>query len=359
MAVEDFFSAELGIPKYAEDELRYNCPFCSANNDYKLYLHIGEKRRGGNRLYGQWQCFKCGSRGNPAKFAMQLYGISYRDALDELEPYDYSPDQDWTSPSDLGLTDEEYLLLALRGEMNLDGEKEEQEMLVPPPLPAGFKLLADNTHNPEAYPFFMYAQRRGFPVAELFRHNAGYVIDSQVLLPSGKTLGLKNHMVFLTHDDNGQYIYWNTRAIGDSFVKTINAPSRDGEYSKRTVVFNLNTAKKTPCIVINEGVPDALTVGSSGVATFGKQVAEEQIKLILKGLTPEQNIYILLDNDAKDQIRQLAEKLYVSHRNTFIVVNPRGQDANDMGYEKTWELIKNNSVRADEQGILAFMLALY
>lgn len=352
MAVEDFFSAELGIPKNLGDELRYNCPFCSANDDHKLYLNIG-----GGARDGLWHCFKCGSRGNPPSFVMQLYGISYREAIEELQAYDYDPEQKWVSPQTLGLTDEEYLLLALKNE--IQPKEELEHTYVAPPLPMGYKRLVDNLQNPEAYPFLLYAHSRGFSLQDIARHNIGYLTHSVVNLPSGKTLTLNNHLVFLSHDDSGNYIYWNTRAIdGSSFVKSINAPSMDGEYSKSTVVFNLNIAKKTPFIVINEGVPDALTVGESGVATFGKQVTEEQVKAILKNIHPEQKIYILLDNDAKAQITSLAEKLYVNHKNTFIVINPVGDDANKMGHEKTWELINNSSVRADSQGILTLMLSI-
>lgn len=353
MSVEELFTAELGLPNMSEDEYMYNCPFCPNDTKHKLGLHVGTGKR-----YGLWQCFRCGERGNPPRFVMKLYGVSYGEALQELEAYEYEPDGAWNSPKSMGLTDEEYLLLALRDHMFNAPEAEEEEELTPPPLPTGYKRISDNLLNPEALPFLQYAHYRGFTLEDLLIHNAGYVIDGQAKLPSGKTISLRNHLVFLSHDDRGQYIYWNTRAIGKSNLKTINAPSEPHEYSKRTVVFNLNRAKKTPYIVINEGVPDALTVGESGVATFGKQVTKEQIKLLIKDLHSEQRLYILLDNDAKEQIKKLAEALYAEHKNTYIVLNPDGADANDMGREAVWELILNHSVRADTQGILTLMLTI-
>lgn len=354
MAVEDFFTAELGLAKDLGDEYRYNCPFCSPNNDYKLYLHIGDKTVNGQPMYGRWHCFKCGAKGNPPSFVMQLYGMSYKEAIAELEAYDYSPDKQWVSPESLGLTDEEYLFLALKNELQ---PKEKPKIdYVPPPLPAGYKRLVDNFYNPEAYPFLLYAHSRGFSIQDIMTHNIGYITHSVVVLPSGKDLVLTNHLVFLTHDDQGQYIYWNTRAIGDSFVKSINAPSTELEYSKKSVVFNLNLAKFTHKVVINEGVPDALTIGASGVATFGKQVTDEQIELIVNSIAEDDEIYILLDNDAKNEIITLAEKLYTLHRNTFIVINPTGKDANSIGHDAMWDIIKNNSVRADGEGVLKFML---
>lgn len=357
MAVEEFFTSELGFPKDNMDEYRYNCPFCSPNDDHKLYLHVGDGRdHYGKPLYGRWHCFKCGAKGNPPSFVMQLYGVSYREAIEELEAYDYDPDRQWVSPASLGLTDEEYLLLAIRNE--LQPQEKEKIAYVPPPLPEGYKRLVDNLHNPEAYPFLLYAHSRGFSIQDIVTHNVGYVVYGTVPLASGKTLTMTNHLVFLTHDNNGNYIYWNTRAIGDSYVKSINAPSEDYEYSKKSTIFNLNLARHTGKVVINEGVPDALTVGTSGVATFGKQVTDEQVELIVDSVEPETKVYILLDNDAKSEIIDLAERLYTLHRETYIVINPSGKDANDLGSKAIWDVINNNSVKADSAGILQFMLAI-
>lgn len=353
MAVEELFTAELGLPNMSNDEYMYNCPFCPHDTKHKLGLHVGSGKR-----YGLWQCFRCGSRGNPAKFVMMLYGISYKDALQELEAFDYSPDGQWESPQSLGITDEEYLLLTLRDIFNNREVEEEEEKLTPPPLPIGYKRIVDNLTNPEVIPFLQYAERRGFSLQDLITHNVGYVINGSATLPDGRSLTIRNHLVFLTHGDNGEYLYWNTRAIYKADLKTLNAPSTPEEYSKRTVIFNLNRAKRTPAIVINEGVPDALTVGESGVATFGKQLTKEQKKLLTKGLHSEQKLYILLDNDAKKQIKTLAEDLYKEHRNTFIVLNPKGLDANDMGRDAVWELINHHAVRADAQGILTMMLTI-
>lgn len=353
MSASDFFTAELGLPKDTGSDYRYNCPFCGPNDDHKLYLNVEDGKRN-----GLWHCFKCGAKGNPPSFVMKLYGISFKEALDELEAYDYSYDKvNLPSPQSVGVSDEEYLMMAITGALTQPEEAEKPELKAVP-LPTGFKLLRDNLSNPEAYPFLAYAKSRGFTLKQLLFHNVGYVINSLVDLPTGKQLPLINHLVFLTHDFKGNYIYWNTRAIGESYVKSFNAPGQDDQYSKRTCIFNLNQAVNTDCIVINEGVPDALTVGESGVATFGKQLTKEQVELIVDHLKSNQRVYILLDNDAKDQIVKLARALYTKHKETYIVLNPSSQDANDMGHDKVWELIKNSSVQATDEGLLQFELSL-
>ena len=349
----DYLNYELGTPKDLGEQLRYNCPFCSPNNDYKLYVKSAP-----DKTDGLWICQKCGKAGSPPWFVMQYLGVEFKEALDILEVYDYTLDYQNFEPKEIGMTDEEYLLLLMKNVNKVEEVTEGEEVhLVPPPLPPNFYLLANNFNNPDSIPFLIYLKRRGFTTDDIITHNIGYVLDSHVITANKKTMPIKNHLVFLTHDDQGQYIYWNTRAIGDSYVKSINAPSAEGEYSKRTVVFNLNRAKRTPYIVINEGVPDALTVGESGVGTFGKQVTNEQVALIVKDLHPEQRIYIFLDNDARDQIVTLAERLYRVHKNTYIVINPTNKDANDLGREKAWDTILNHSVLADTNGISLLLLS--
>lgn len=345
----DLLSNELGHPKDIGKEFRYNCPFCEPNQKYKFYVHVADDGR-----KDLWNCFKCGERGNPVSFVMKYYQVGFQDALDILEGYDYNLDKNYI-PRDETLTDEEYLLLVLTTKPKPEEEKEEIHY-VPPMLPQGYKRLIDNLYNPEALPFFAYLNRRGFTMEDVYTHNIGYVTSSWVPTESGKTVHLENHLVFLTHGENGEYLYWNTRAIGESFVKSINAPSKENEYSKKNTVFNLNRAKRTPYIVINEGVPDALTIGESGVGTFGKQVTDQQVDLILKDLHPEQKIFILLDNDAKEQIKKLGKRLYARHENTFFVDNPTGKDANDLGREASWDMILNHSYKADDLGYIRMSL---
>lgn len=352
---EELMENELGSPVTAEGELRFNCPFCEPNNKHKLYLHTAEDER-----KGLWHCFRCGEQGNPVSFVMKHFHESFPEALATLEEYDYRPDMENYVPRDDSLTDEEYLLLLLdetsKPRYDSESEVEEEIAYKAPPLPAGYQSLEENTNNSEVIPFLQYLKKRGFTGHDIVKHHIGYVKDCCVSLPSGKSIRLVNHVVFLTYGFNGEYQYWNTRAIGSSFVKSVNAPSKEDEYSKKNVVFNLNNAIEESKIVLTEGVPDSLTVGNAGVATFGKQVTEKQIQLILDHISEEQELYLMLDSDAKKEAVKLGKKLYLNHENTFFVINPYKQDANDMGYEKTWEVIKEHSVRADAAGQIRMML---
>lgn len=348
MGFRDYLDLELDDFKDVGHEVRYNCPFCPPNTDYKLYVKVAS-----DNTDGLWHCKKCDSTGNPISFVMKYNKVGFGEAKDILEMY---VDEDLFASNyrELGLSDSEIMYLMLIQEE----EEEEVQEFKAPELPVGTKLIMDNLHNPEVIPFVDYLvnKRRLNPDVIEF-YNIGYIKKGHATTVEGKNVPLDNHIVFFTYDNHGRYIYWNTRSIlPDPYIKSFNGVSKEGEYSKRNTIFNMGVARHQPEIVVVEGVIDALTIGHSGVATFGKQVTDAQVAEILKNVTPEKKIYVMIDRDAPVQADKLAQRLYEKHKNTFIVLNPEDHDANDIGTDKTWELIRNHSIRADSNQRLMLFL---
>lgn len=350
MAFTDYLDEYLGDSKDIGTQKAYNCPFCENSTGYKLYV-----RDAGDDRDGLWDCKRCGRVGNPVSFVMQYNQVGFSDAKDTLSLYDYTLTPFMQDAKDRGFSTEEMLILYMAECEKPREQKSKQEKLVPPPLPVGFR---QDWGHPDAWAFIDYLLNvRNFNQEDIFKHNVGFITRGHTTTATGKKVYLENHVIFLTHDNNGQYQYWNSRSIEKNpYVKTFNGPAKDGEYSKSTTVFNLNLARYKPEIVIVEGVPDALTIGDSGVATFGKQVTDKQINLIVGAITPEQRLYVMLDTDAKEQTEKLSKTLYKLHKNTYIVLNPSNEDANDMGRERTWEIIKNHSHVADDNGLIQLYL---
>ena len=330
----------------AQKELRYNCPFCG-DSRHKFYVQDSEPYL--------WHCKYCDRRGNPVKFAMLLNSVPFSEAKDMLATYDYYVgNQEQTNlQNEFGsqeLTDSEKLFLLMHKDALDDSESKGLE---PNILPFGFNYLWDDKDNKKSYPYFNYLLSRGISLEDIKKYKVGYVDKGGYNHPeTGKYIPLITSVVFITYNDDGVPIYWNTRSINPkSAQKSINAPATEGMYSKRTSIFNLDKAKKSGKIVIYEGVFNALMSGDSGVATFGKQVTDEQINLI-KGVTDSVDIpiYLFLDNDAKHETNELANKIYQFTHNLYIVINPYGdKDANDLGKNKVEELI-NKAVKFDNTG---------
>lgn len=339
----DLVREECGDEKTGIEETRFCCPFCGETK-YKMYVENEEPFR--------WICFKCDERGNPVSFVMKYYGVNYREAIDILLTYDYDiEDLDLSrfnsKYKDDSLTESEILLLAMRDvEKKKNGifdNNDEPTSLKMPPLPTGTKFFQYEASNPEALPYLQYLASRGVTAEQVIKHGMGYVPKGIVSLDNGKILELDSHVLFLTYDVEGNPIYWNTRAIKkDAFIKSFNAPNQKDEYGKSTTIFNLNNAKKTGRIIINEGVFNALSCGESGVATFGKQITHEQLMLLKQAVRYDKDMkfYIFLDRDAYDKGDKLGEQLSAFTKNVFLVMNPTDDDANDMTKEQVDYLIE-------------------
>lgn len=347
----DYLDETLGDNKDIGHEKRYNCPFCD-DTEHKLYVSSN-----GDHSDGLWICFHCGKKGNPISFVMRYENIRFNDAKEVLEMYDYSLGE-YTGSDNQSLTDEERMLLFISNINKAQEEEKKPSKLTPPNLPIGYKRIVDNLNNKEVIPFLMYLKKRGFSFEDIVKHNIGYITDGYVESSNGNKVNLSNHLVFLTHSEDGSYRYWNTRSIvPNPSIKSFNGLSKDNEYSKKNSVFNLNQAVVEPEIYIVEGVPDALTLGNRGVATFGKQVTEDQVDLIVNSIKEDQKLYIMLDMDAKKEMSALADKLYSRHKETYLVLNDTYKDANDLGRDKAIEIIKTKSVRANEEGKLLLLMA--
>lgn len=348
----DLLMQELGESKDAGTQTRFCCPFCGEHK-HKFYV---DKDR------GLWICFKCSEKGNPVSFVTNYYGVNYPEAVDILANYDYDVENERDNkytPQQYGadLSEEEQLLLFITREGEPFEEKKEIRYTCPSP-PTNCKTLIANFNNPEAYPFFQYLMGRGVTLEQIKQHNISYVTYGEVGLVDGRKMNLINHLVFYTMDDDNKPLYWNTRSIDPSpFIKSFNAPSKEMEYSKNNTIFNLNNAKKSGRIVVQEGVFDAMTVGDSGVATFGKKVTDAQVDL-LSGAANTYNIpiYMFLDEDASKEMTKTAQVLQSKTTSpVYLVVNKTGMDANDLGKERCEELI-SQALPANTEGQLLFNL---
>jgi hypothetical protein len=352
----DLLKQELGDSRDAGNETRFNCPFCGSTK-HKFYVQDQS---------GLWICFKCSETGNPVSFVMKYYNVDYVEAIDILATFDYDVNaerQQQTSLAQYGsdLTDEERLLLFItRGGQPL--EEESKVKYKCPAPPTNCKTLMANFNNPEAFPFFAYLQRRHVTLEHIQQHNISYVIYGEVELVDGRKMNLINHLVFFTFDEKRKPIYWNTRSIEDDpFIKSFNAPSKDGEYSKNNTVLNLNNINGSVAdkIVVHEGFFDSIMTPGCGVATFGKKVTVEQVQQILaKAQKYKLPIYLYLDTDAWKEMISTANLIHSLDPNQLVYYVYTGleQDANKLGYERVQEYMEQ-AFLADSAGEMKLRLA--
>lgn len=318
------------LDDYSESgqEVATRCPFCGEHR-HKLYISPD----------GKYICFKCGTHGGSLiSLIMHTEHTTRDNAYRLLKEHGVSS----SSVSIVTQSDNFSLFTELS---TLMYKKQETKSLSVPGFPKGLKLLEDNLNNPESYPFLWYLKHRGLSLEDIINNHIGYIVNGSVERDNKPPLEINNSIVFITYNMNSQPIYWSTRSIEiHPYVKSLNGMSRANEYSKKNVIWNMNHVTNDCDMVICEGVFNAITCTQGnyvGVATFGKNITNDQIKL-MKSLNSKR-YYLFLDNDAVQQQLELYQRLVnmgVANDKIRLVENPYNtQDANDLGKEITKRLL--------------------
>lgn len=307
-------------------EVAMVCPFCDTE---KKKLYISPE--------GRFICFVCSTKGNSVfSFVSQYYGCSFAEAQDILRDQGLAESQQTIEP--MGHFDLLYELVQLK-------QKTKTTEKTIPKFPSNAKLLVDNFNNPEAYPYLNYLYRRGITLQQIKQFKIRYLVQGKINRVDKPDLVVTHSIVFYTYNQHNQPVYWSTRSIDPHpYIKSINAIAEENEVSRKDIVYNMGQISFKSKMVICEGIFNAITCTNetyTGIATLGKAITDNQIRLMTK-LNP-QAYYIFLDNDAKEQELKLAKRLFdegIDYSRIYLVKNPYGnQDANDLGMLKTKQLL--------------------
>ena len=252
-------------------ELRICCPFCP-DRDTKFKMYVNPQKE-------VFNCYKCNKGG------------SLRQLLGEI----YSPGMRNTVPAPI---------------------KEE-------PLPEdirspGFTVPIDalDPLNP-AIVYLTRTRKRPFDVAELARdYGVRYCVQGEKFFAGDSMFDTSNTLIFPVWMF-GRVIGWQSRLLYDpdkmnddqcaalGFTK-----DEDGDWNrppkyltspgfrKGRVLYNFDTARKFPYVVVTEGVFDAMSTGLPAVASFGTGISESQCRLLK---TYWETVIIALDPEGTDK----------------------------------------------------------
>jgi len=341
----------IGEPEtHGEKNIRFECPYCHSYHK-KFYL---------DTTRGIWNCYNCGEKGNIIKLIMNMLDCQYSNAIEYLKDWGAEYEDNQTIQNSI---DENKSLYTSILQAKAKPIKNNNNKLEPVPLPTNFKYLIDNFNNPEAYPYLSYLKSRGITLQQIIDYKIGYVVDGYT--QGTKMLSITKSIVFLTFDDTGKIIYWNTRSIvNKKSFKTINAPNDEYEYSKRDVIFNLDKIKELSNVILVESVFNAITVTfppkTIGIATFGKKSTKEQLDLLKSKESMINRLYLFLDTDARDTQYDLAKRLDsigFPSKKIYMVMNPYiGKDVNDLGSITSLELVNKAKPYKDTTTQLDYLL---
>ncbi len=166
----------------------------------------------------------------------------------------------------------------------------------------------------------------------------GRGLDIEHLIEMGVkySLGMKRVVFPVTHYDNTYG--WQARTIYPNVEpRMYNYP---GTWKSKTLMF-FNNILTSEHVILAEGAVSALKFKMAGgfVASMGKLVSKEQIKLILQPNIKK--VYLALDSDAINEMVDLAKSIMRLTNNTvecyFVKVPRHKEDFGDCTYEECLE----------------------
>jgi len=204
--------------------------------------------------------------------------------------------------------------------------------------PGEMRLLTDFD---DCYPAVAYLRDRGFDPEQLSRD-----LGITVCIYPEDEFHLAFRRIIIPVCMNGIRMGWQARYAGTPPSGVPKYYSMPG-WKKSQCLYNYDTARKWPYVIICEGCTDVWRVGPTGVALFGKDLSPVQRQLIATTWANGTAI-VMLDADAGDSARKIYQDLAGLVRNRVLIRLPDGADPGSMGTRDLHQLVHR---AAKEQGI--------
>ena len=272
--------------KRARDNYAFHCPFCNHRKP-KLEINMHTNEEGKNF----WECWVCQTRGQ-----------SIRSLLRQLK-----------TPRDQASEILKYLP---------KGTNIEYKQLSIIELPKEFKpLIAATSTSVIANTIKKYLYARGLTDIDFIKYNIGYCTSGEyggrVVIPSYNGSNQLNYFVARTYDGN-YFKYKNPEASKD-------------------IIFFENLINWNVPIILCEGVFDAMAIKRNAIPILGKSISTSLYRKIITSKVKD--IYVALDDDAKDRALEIGEKFLNQGKRVFIV-NLIDKDPSEMGFKAFTEYIQ-------------------
>ncbi|MDD5489139.1 MAG: DNA primase [Candidatus Moranbacteria bacterium] len=331
------------------------CPF---HNEKTPSFMVSEERR-------SFHCFGCGKGGDIFTFVMEMEGIEFREALEqlaqkagiELKRFEKGDREKESAKPKL------YNILELAAkwyEKNLWEGKGQDKIL----KYLRGRGLTDETikkfrlgYAPEGWRNMLeFLQKKNYKIEDIAKtgllvekDSENKIPDTRYKIPNTNAYDrFRDRIMFPVQDIMGRVVGFAARVAPGGDEKTakyINTPQTE-LYDKSKVLYGLNFAKteikKRDEVVLVEGNMDVIASQQAGlqntIAVSGTAFGPEQIKVIRRYT---ENIKMAFDMDAAGQTaaRRSAKVCLENDLNVRIVLLPRGKDAADVVREDkaVWE----------------------
>lgn len=298
------------------------CPF---HREKTPSFHVSPERQ-------TYHCFGCGKGGDVYSFLMEMEGLTFPEALEQLAQRAGVTLQRKKEGRSVGLRDVlDEALLFFRGSLDL------------PSGEVGRSYLARRSlSRTDEETFELGWAPRGWD--SLSRHLEEKKFPARLLEESGLAMAgkrglydrFRGRIIFPIRDVTGKLIAFGGRLVDGEGAKYINSPENE-LYSKRRSLYLIHRARRAAMergrTILVEGYMDAIRLHGEGfteaVASLGTALTEEQAAL-LKRLADR--CYICYDADLSGKEATL-KGMYLLQRSgldVYVVALPTGKDPDEL-----------------------------
>lgn len=260
------------------DQVHFSCPLCD-DRRHRMYVNTET-----HTVY----CQNCNFGGSFVKFLVELEGDTWNKAKEKYQ----------------NIVGSVYIPTEVLTELK---QNIFRPFVVSPlekraiPLPEDYEPLSIVSKNLVCKRAIKSLKRRMVSYKQIKEHKMGYCVD-----------GKYENRIIIPVYENTYLRFWIARAIAkNSYLKEVSPSNEEFQISKSQVIFNLyNAATLYNCVVLSEGIYDALAFGDIGCSLLGKTMSDYQLELLLaykEHLT--KGVYIALDYDARSHALRIAEQL--------------------------------------------------
>jgi len=273
--------------KRARSNHAFHCPFCNHRKP-KLEINMATNEKGHN----PWECWVCQTKGRTIRSLLKQLQTPKAQAALILKYLPKGSEIEYTGLSIVELP------------------KEYQRLDEATPTSVIANLVKK------------YLYDRGLTDNDFIKYGIGYCTSGEyggrVILPSYSGSNRLNYFVGRSFDGN-YFKYKNPE-------------------SSKDIIFYENLINWDCPIILCEGVFDAISIRRNAIPILGKSISNELYKKILTSKLTD--IYIALDEDAKDVALKIAEKLIAGGFRVYLIELP-GKDPSEMGFQNFTELVQN------------------
>jgi len=297
-----------------------------------------------------YKCFGCDKGGDVINFVMEMKGLSFIEAIEELAsrfniPVNFAKTQKSSEKKQFYETNRyamefyEHMLAGSQGSRAREYLRK--------------RGLSDETiqafhlgYAPSSWDSLSrMLRKKGVPMARAFA--CGLIIERN---NGGYYDRFRDRVIFPILDISSEVIGFGGRIMDSSEPKYINTPESP-VFKKRKVLYNLCRSKgilRNSGVSVVEGYMDVVSLANSGVsnavATLGTALSEDHVNLLSRFTD---NITLVFDGDSagKNAMRRAVEPFLNNDVLPKVVVLPEGKDPDDIVRSETvkWDRLMNEA----------------